>query len=533
MLHYLFILFLTLTAAEARTRIPGEWILTFERESRSNSWDVIRTQMRSHYNFIRNFGPKQRHALFSYNGKKSSIPFRLPNGVKVQPNFTYSLLEADPDFGRQWALKNFGQEIGSSGKGVAGADLDAVRAWDLFTGNRSQLIAILDTGIEAQHPDLQRNNWKNEKEVPANGVDDDGNGFVDDTNGWNFVDQNSNTHDENSHGTMVAGIIGADTENGKGVRGVLKETSMMTLKILDENGTGTTERAISAIEYAVRKGAKIINASWGSRSYDPALYDSVRWAGDQGVLFITAAGNSANDNDNDPSPVYPASFKLSNLISVISTDNRDERSQTSSYGKETSHLAAPGVQIYSTTTDQGFRFGNGTSFAAPHVSAAAALLKGFTPNLSFLEVKERLLASTVPLHYYERDRSQSGGKLNLWNALKNIRPERHSEPKNWKRVTWNRATAHPYENFDTISWTVTHPGATHLRVHFVKFQTEAAYDLLTLKDREGKTVRVYSGDLESFTSMDSLGDTLNLEFVADYVKSAFGLEIDYYEYTTD
>lgn len=522
---FLFLLFSNAVLAKPYA-FKDEWVVSKGEQLRDTSWKEIAGNLKGSHEFVRAFGPGDRFGLFRKRNKSAKVEKLSLRGLILQPNYRYDSLDAqDPDVEKDWALKNTSQIVGVSESGTTGVDISAFPAWEIFKGSKKTVVAVLDTGIDFSHEDLKNNRWTN----PNPGLPgDESEGFIDDLNGWNFVKNSNDIHDDNMHGTFCAGIIGADAANGKGSRGVNWQVSLMAVKILDENGKGSTERSVSGIQYAVNHGAKIINASWGGANYDQALYDTIKWAGERGVLFVAAAGNSSLDNDDGTHAIFPAGYRLKNILSVASYDNQDKIAKSSNYGKETTHIGAPGVQIFSTVPG-GYYIGNGTSFAAPYVAGVAALLWGYIPALTFEGVKERILATSVPIHYYEKERTQTAGRVNAFNALKDERPPRPTLPKSWKRFPYTFSTAHPYNYFEKDSFKITHPGATHVRVHFKRFETESGNDLVTIKDANGKTVFVYSGEKNDDLSADALGDTLQLDFVADYAISGYGIDVDYYE----
>ena len=235
-------------------------------------------------------------------------------------------------------------------------------------------VAVVDTGIDTSHPDLDGNIWRNPNEQP-NGFDDDGDGFIDDLHGADFVNRDSDASDDAGHGTHVGGIIGAEGNNGIGISGVNWNARLMPLKFLNSDGEGNTADAAMAIDYAVAHGARAINASWGGPAFSQTLYEAVRRAGQHNVLVVAAAGNEGNDSD--VAPDYPAAFDLSNVISVAASDRYDNLLSYSNYGAKSVDLAAPGDDIYSTvppaTEPSGYANFSGTSMAAPAVTGAAAL----------------------------------------------------------------------------------------------------------------------------------------------------------------
>lgn len=313
--------------------------------------------------------------------------------------------------GRLWGLQNLGQN-----GGVPGADIAAPAAWDLTTGSTNVIVAVVDTGIRYTHQELATQMWRNPGEIPDNGIDDDDNGYIDDVFGVNAVMNTGDPMDDNDHGTHVAGTIGAAANDRHPHVGVAWHVRLMACKVFDEFGFGATADEIVGIEYAVRHGAKILNNSWGGYSFSQALFDSIRRARDQGVLFVAAAGNESNNNDRIPA--YPASYQLDNIISVAALDRADNLASFSNYGERTVHLGAPGVSIFSSVSgfDADYDTFDGTSMATPHVCGVAALVMSYHPGADLDEVRTRILSSTVPITSLTR-RTVTGGRLNAYNAL--------------------------------------------------------------------------------------------------------------------
>ncbi|MCA2958983.1 MAG: S8 family serine peptidase [Silvanigrellales bacterium] len=331
---------------------------------------------------------------------------------------TPTALPNDPDFTRLWGLSNFGQD-----QGTAGVDINVTPAWNSQKGNSRVLVGIIDTGLDRSHPDLAPNAWKNPKESgtdaqgldrATNGVDDDANGFIDDVHGWDFVNNDNDPFDDNEHGTHVGGTVGARGNNGVGIAGVAWNVSLVGLKFLDSEGSGSLEDAVKAIEYATRLGVHITNNSWGGGGYSPTMKAAIDEAAKAGILFVAASGNDSNDNDAQPS--YPASYSSSNIISVAAVDSSGRLADFSNRGARSVHLGAPGVAIYSTVPNASYASFDGTSMATPHVVGAAALLKASFPAETAERLRARLLANTRPLASLA-GMSSSGGLLNVTAAL--------------------------------------------------------------------------------------------------------------------
>jgi len=339
-----------------------------------------------------------------------------PNVLYAEPNYVYRaiMVPDDPLFSELWGLHNTGQT-----GGILDADIDAPEAWNLFRGTSEVIVAVIDTGVDYTHADLAANMWINQDEVIGNGIDDDGNGYIDDIYGYDFAYDDPDPMDGHSHGTHCAGTIGAIGNNGIGVTGVNHNVSIMAVKFLNDDGWGYTDDAVSAILYAVDNGAHILSNSWGGAKYSQALKDAISYANNNDVLFIAAAGNDSLDNDIYP--FYPSSYDVPNIVSVAATDSNDQLAWFSNYGLETVDLGAPGVSILSTVPDNAYASYSGTSMATPHVSGVAAILKGYNPELTALEIKELIMEGVDSLPSLE-GLTVTGGRLNLYKALMHLIP---------------------------------------------------------------------------------------------------------------
>jgi len=325
-------------------------------------------------------------------------------GINAKPN--------DPDFDQQWGLNNLGQDGGKQG-----SDIHALEAWKDTRGSKDIVVAVLDSGVDYSHVDLRSNIWARPDSVPA--YYDDELGEFNDEHGYNGTDPLSDPMDDNGHGTHCAGIIGAEGDNDEGIAGINWNVQIMPLKFLGRGGFGTTADAIKAINYAIdRKKAgvnlRVINASWGSTQNSKALEDTIRAAGDAGILFVAAAGN--NGTDNDKRPHYPSNYDLPNVISVAATDRTDTLTSFSNFGIKSVHIAAPGRDIESTWLGNAYRDASGTSMAAPHVAGVAALILSAEPNLTVTQLRTRILRSVDKLPALT-GKVSSGGRLNAAKAL--------------------------------------------------------------------------------------------------------------------
>ena len=319
----------------------------------------------------------------------------------------------DPSFPNMWGLDNTGQ----SG-GTPDADIDAPEAWDVSTG-AGVVVGVIDTGVDYNHPDLINQMWINTGEIAGNAIDDDGNGFVDDVYGYDFANEDGDPWDDDGHGTHVAGTIAAQGNNNTGVVGVAYNAEIMALKFLDANGSGSTFDAIRAVEYATLMGADLTNNSWGGGGFSQGLYDAIELAGQAGQLFIAAAGNGGADqigDNNDLTPHYPSNYDLDNIISVAATDRNDNLTSFSNYGATSVDLAAPGASILNTLPGNSYGYFNGTSMATPHVAGVAALIMASEPNLTYDQVKARILDSVDPIAGLNGI-TVTGGRLNAADSL--------------------------------------------------------------------------------------------------------------------
>jgi subtilisin family serine protease len=463
-----------------------------------------------------------------------------PDVEFAEPNYTRRAFAVaiDPRIGVQWGIRNTGQTLDGTFPPLMGtghADIDANDAWDIVKESPNLIVAVIDSGLDYNHPDLtdeDRNDngildlpedvnnngvldppedlnnngildpgedtnnngvldpgedvnnngildpgedtngngildpgniWVNPGEdlngngVPDvddyNSIDDDGDGFIDDLQGWNFVGTqactldgqgqchctpddpvgNNDPMDDYGHGTPAAGIIAAAGNNHIGIAGVLWKAKILPVKFLGAVGCGSVGDEVESIEYAVQRGARIITVNAGGTSFSQSEYDAVQAANNAGVLFVAPAGNGQSNNDQ--APVYPAGYKLPNVISVAASDYNDQLAYFSNFGKKTVDLAAPGDCIYSTMptgnfslqlstnvqcTNQKFTadydYNTGTSFAASFVAGVAGLLLTQDPGLTPEEIRTILITTSDP-NKNLKARLVSSGRLNAYRAL--------------------------------------------------------------------------------------------------------------------
>jgi subtilisin family serine protease len=302
----------------------------------------------------------------------------------------------------------------------------AAEAWTAgHTGSSTMHIGIIDQGLMISHPDLAANVWTNPYD-PVDGIDNDGNGYIDDIHGWDFNRDDNEVFDgvNDWHGTHVAGIIGAKGGNGVGVAGVNWNIKLISSKFLGKQG-GSLLDAIKAIDYLTdlktRHNLKLpaTNNSWGGGPFTQSLADAITRAEEADILFIAAAGNSAEDND--VTPMYPAAYTNSNIISVAAINSSGGLASFSSFGLSTVDLGAPGDAVFSTYLDKykgkpiaTYDFLSGTSMATPHVTGAVALYVSQNPGATGAQIKNAILSSATPTPSLA-GKTVTGGRLNLSN----------------------------------------------------------------------------------------------------------------------
>ncbi|GGA05052.1 S8 family serine peptidase [Okeania sp. KiyG1] len=279
--------------------------------------------------------------------------------------------------------------------------LDLVKApevWNQGFQGEGIVVAVIDSGVDNTHPELTGQMWSNSDEIPNNGIDDDDNGYIDDTWGWDFVNDDNDPMDEESHGTHIAGTIAAKRD-GIGTTGVAPNAEIMSLRVLNDEGVGRVSDGISAIRYAVDNGADVINFSSGGRNLVSRELDAIRYAADRGVVFVSAAGN-----DSLSSPDYPARLADEYGIAVGSVDRNAQFSSFSNKaGSELDYVVAPGGNgfpedagdiygpVVPSITGNLYSFFAGTSMATPHVAGVAALIKQANPSLSVEEIENIII----------------------------------------------------------------------------------------------------------------------------------------------
>ena len=314
------------------------------------------------------------------------VAMSAAGSVPAPPPTTGPVAPSDADFPKQWALRNTGQVAGNPGTpGVAGHDIRALPAWQRSTG-QGQVIAVLDQGMDISHPDLASNVWLNTGELPGNGVDDEGNGWVDDVHGWNVGDYNPHPRPWD-HGTSVAGIAAAATNNGMGVAGVAPHAKLMPVDFIGygDPGTVTEINALGAFAYAIANGATVINNSWGFIAPvglgSPLMTLAVRCASQANIVIAWSAGNL-----NVVPESWPAYYPADNVLLTSSFTNEGCQYVGAQPNPALVDVVAPGVDIWAPESGNRYDWFGGTSAAAPHTAGVAALVRAAFPDLTAQEV---------------------------------------------------------------------------------------------------------------------------------------------------
>ena len=323
------------------------------------------------------------------------------------------LVPDDPRFPAQYSMQNTGQN-----GGVVGADVRMVQAWDIRHASPAVVVAVLDNGFDFSPPDLAPNRYHDPREVPDNGIDDDGNGFIDDWSGWDFVDNDNDPDPTGDHGTTIASILGAKGNNGSAIAGVTWEVQILPVKVTSGGGggTGTAANLTAGINYARTKGARIMSMSLAGYPYSAAMLDAIEAARTSGILLSISAGNAGTDNDLIP--MYPGSYPSDNIVAVTNTDNFDQLNlSAATYGLLSVDLGAPGTRIATIGRNGVELTGTGTSNSAPLVAGVAALLLTERPDATVPDLKRWILSTVDPLPSLA-GRCVSGGRLNAYAALR-------------------------------------------------------------------------------------------------------------------
>ena len=384
---------------------------------------------------IDSVGPIFRFALPEGSESRTSAEIERFPGVRfAEPDY---LLESaatpdDPDLSRQWAVDNTGQTVNGV-QGIAGADENVLPAWEVTTGSSDTVVAVVDTGVDYNHPDLAANIWSNPEGLGGCSAGSHGINTV--GTGPPTCDPMDDDLQYGGHGTHVAGILGARGDNDAGVAGVNWSITMLPVKFVDSQGQGKTSDLLEGLQWLLdvkQAGVdlRIVNDSqtFVGTPFSQAAADMIDLLGANDILFVTAAGNSGDDNDDPAVRRYPCGYGRANEICVTATNNRDQLPGFANYGDETVDLGAPGSNIYSTLrdaspTDPGPNYGfiSGGSMAAPQVSGAAALILS-TGYRSATELKSMILDNVDPLPSLA-GKVRTGGRLDVCNAIPACNPD--------------------------------------------------------------------------------------------------------------
>lgn len=405
--------------------VAGEVLVQFSSEPGAVGREMMAAQIDAAENTAVGRRGLRRFRSRSFDVETLLEYFRSQPGVEyAEPNYIVRAIATpnDPQVPNLWGLLNTGQPILGT-FGVPGADIDAVPAWDVSIGSTANVVAIIDSGIDYNHPDLAANIWS----APAPFTVIIGGVPITcpaGSHGFNAILRTCDPMDDNNHGTHVAGTIGAVGNNGVGITGVNWTASMIGGKFLNASGSGSTAAAIDTIDFLIQVKAafagtgganiRVLNNSWGGGGFSLALQTAISNANDNDMLFVAAAGN--NGDNNDVFPFFPAGYNVANVVSVAATDNSDLLAGFSNFGATSVDLAAPGVAILSTTIGNTYRFFNGTSMATPHVAGAAALMLSEC-TLTTAALKTAILANVDVLGSLSGF-VNTGGRLNVDRAIR-------------------------------------------------------------------------------------------------------------------
>lgn len=360
----------------------------------------------------------------------------MVSALTIQPAFASEVVPNDSFWSRQWYLRQ----------------IHAPEAWTMSTGSHRVVVAVIDGGVDINHPDLRENIWTNPQEIPGDGIDNDNNGYVDDLHGWDFITQkndvgpipsrNPQSEESWSHGTFVSSLIGAKGNNGIGIAGVTWNVQIMSLVVLNGDGFGNMQSIIDAVHYAVQKHVDVINLSLSGNEYNDDLEAAIKEARNAGVFIVSATGNDEGSEvgiNTDETPIYPVCMdaNMNAVFGVGGTDTLDQKAPYANFGRGCTDLVAPAQEFFgarpsyrrptdtSTTTANYLDGMTGTSLAAPLVSGAAALLKSVRPDLTPTQITDTLRYSADPIETNLEPSEQGrmgAGRLNVAKALARVMP---------------------------------------------------------------------------------------------------------------
>ena len=397
----------------------------------------------------------------------------------VEPNFIgkgggYKSIDPNDEYYyRQWSLENDGT-FPPGHSGIADADIDMDEAWEIEQGDSSIVIAILDTGVKLDHPEVSGRIWVNTQEIPDNGVDDDENGYFDDYKGWDFSYSDNNPADGHGHGTNVTGILGSTGNNNVGYAGVNWNSKLMICKILNDENWGYYSWWAQAIYYAVNNGAKVLNMSVGGSSFSSSLQDAVNYAYQNNVTIV-----SIMMNDNNDVPYYPGAYQ--NTIAVGATDTDDTRCNPFFWGGGSNYgphidVVAPGNYIYGlnhqSDTNYSWYWG-GTSQAAPHVTGLVSLLLAQDSSRAVDEIRD-IIRNTAEDQVGNSEEDTLGwdmyhgyGRINAKNALNDTSTsvEHHQEELTPFSIKLFQNYPNPFNPSTKISYSIAGSDFVTLKIY--------------------------------------------------------------------
>ena len=376
-------------------------------------------------------GHKRENFLKRPSLMSNNTPVRENNEIDKEQSGTHEntinldirQTPTDPSFNQQWPLANLNND----------ADINAQSGWDEYLSDPmgasstcpAVIVAVIDTGVDYNHPDLQNVMWVNPGEIPADGIDNDGNGIVDDIHGADFsnlASVNGNPMDGNGHGTHCAGIIAAEENNGIGIAGVAsfsqEKVSIMAVKGFSDSGFGTLNGLLMSLEYALENGAKISSNSWGSTTWNPAwdpVWSNVLQNNPQHIV-VAASGNQGQTLNQNNKKLL-CGLDEPNLLCVASSKITDQASSFSNIGKELVHVFAPGQHIYSTDIGSSYSYKTGTSMACPHATGLAALILTMRDKLIGQDVRQLIECGAQKKPSY-KNLVSSGGLIDVLNTIK-------------------------------------------------------------------------------------------------------------------
>lgn len=407
---------------------PGEVLVRFKsnasRQKKADAHSKVGARVKER---IRSFGIDVVRLPDSLGVRAAVRRYsKLPSVGSAEPNYYAQPFDIPDDekFKELWGLNNTGQRHltarrGKRSRGKPDADIDVPRAWNVEEGDPSTVIAVVDTGVDIRHPELKDAIWTNPGEIPRDGIDNDGNGFVDDVHGWDVAENDNTLVERNqrvfaySHGTHVAGTIGAEKDNERGIAGICPGCKIMVVKIAKPKGKGKGQAMslklsdeLQGFAYAHEMGADIVNASFGRPFWLSSERRALGKLGRSGALTVAASGNSLTNLDilsprvlsgetvrRGNRPAYPAAYDLPSLISVAASNDRDSFAFFTNYGADSVDVAAPGVDVLSTVPNKRYGIFVGTSMSAPHVAGVAGLVKSRFPSRSPEQIRLNIMRS--------------------------------------------------------------------------------------------------------------------------------------------